>query len=216
MARHIPTDTELTISEAARVCGVNRRTLQRAIQAGRLPLTAAHRIDTADLRQAGVHRPRGTAQHRTPVAPGHRIHAALHATGGAARRRGTTGHAARPGCGAARAAANDHAHRCPLGAGAAIRRGRPAHRRVRGGRHHGDLPTVIAEALAGYLGHWAGRYGNLDDDVERAQQILALALGLHTDSMGYTMREGDMTADAIAQMLGRVLVVDLPVEEEAP
>ena len=78
------------------------------------------------------------------------------------------------------------------------------------------LATVIAEALAGYLGHWAGRYGNLDDDVERAQQILTLALGLHTDSMGYTMREGDMTAAAIAQMLGRVLVVDLLADEEAP
>ena len=78
------------------------------------------------------------------------------------------------------------------------------------------LAAVIGEALAGYLGHWAGRYGNLDDDVERAQQVLTLALGLRTDGTVYTMREGEVTADAIAQMLGRVLVVDLPADEEAP
>ena len=33
---------------------------------------------------------------------------------------------------------------------------------------------------------------------------------------GMPMPEGKMTADAIAQMLGRVLVVDLPADEEAP
>jgi hypothetical protein len=43
----------LTISDAARLCGVDRRTLQRAIQAGRLTLTPEHRLDTADLRRAG-------------------------------------------------------------------------------------------------------------------------------------------------------------------
>ena len=43
----------VTISEAPRLCGVNRRTLQRAVQAGRLPLTADHRVDTADMGQAG-------------------------------------------------------------------------------------------------------------------------------------------------------------------
>jgi hypothetical protein len=42
-----------TISEAARLCGVNRRTLQRAIQAGRLLLTVEHLVDIADLRRAG-------------------------------------------------------------------------------------------------------------------------------------------------------------------
>ena len=78
------------------------------------------------------------------------------------------------------------------------------------------LAAVIAEALAGYLGHWGGRYGNLDDDVERAQQVLTLALGQVTDGTVYTMREGEVTADAIAQMLGWVLVVDLPTDEEAP
>ena len=28
--------------------------------------------------------------------------------------------------------------------------------------------TVIADALAGYLGHWSSRWGNLDEDIERA------------------------------------------------
>jgi len=44
---------ELSISDAARLCGVNRRTLQRAVQSGRLTLTANHRVDTAALRRAG-------------------------------------------------------------------------------------------------------------------------------------------------------------------
>ena len=78
------------------------------------------------------------------------------------------------------------------------------------------LAAVIAWVLAGYLGHWGGRYGNLDDDVERAQQVLTLALGQVTDGTVYTMREGEVTADAIAQMLGWVLVVDLSTEKEAP
>ncbi|HEY5866479.1 MAG TPA: hypothetical protein VI542_13180 [Candidatus Tectomicrobia bacterium] len=43
----------LTISDAARVCGVNRSTLQRAVQAGRLSLTPDHRVDTAELLRAG-------------------------------------------------------------------------------------------------------------------------------------------------------------------
>ena len=44
---------ELTISEAAQACGVNRSTLQRAVQAGRLSLTQDHRVDTAELLRAG-------------------------------------------------------------------------------------------------------------------------------------------------------------------
>ena len=43
----------LTVSDAARRCGVTRRTLQRAIQAGRLGLTADHRLTLDTLRQAG-------------------------------------------------------------------------------------------------------------------------------------------------------------------
>ena len=44
---------ELTISEAAQACGVNRSTLQRAVQAGRLSLTQDHRVDTAELLRVG-------------------------------------------------------------------------------------------------------------------------------------------------------------------
>lgn len=76
--------------------------------------------------------------------------------------------------------------------------------------------TVIADALAGYLGHWGSRWGNLDDEIERAQQALTLALGQHTDGVVSTMREGqEVTPEAIAQMLGWVLLIDLP-EEAAP
>ena len=44
---------ELTISDAAKACGVNCSTLQRAVQAGRLSLTPDHRVDTAELLRAG-------------------------------------------------------------------------------------------------------------------------------------------------------------------
>src|SRR5262249_7669864 len=43
----------LTIAEAARRCGVACRTLQRAIRAGRLTLTADHRLTLDALQQAG-------------------------------------------------------------------------------------------------------------------------------------------------------------------
>jgi hypothetical protein len=43
----------LTIAAAARLCGVARRTVQRAIQAGRLRLTSDHRLTLEALRQAG-------------------------------------------------------------------------------------------------------------------------------------------------------------------
>jgi Recombinase len=42
-----------TISDAARHCGVDRRTLQRAIRTGRLALTAEHRLTPEALAQAG-------------------------------------------------------------------------------------------------------------------------------------------------------------------
>ena len=44
---------KLTISDAARRCGVDRRTLQRAIRTGRLTLTADHRLTPEALAQAG-------------------------------------------------------------------------------------------------------------------------------------------------------------------
>ena len=43
----------LTIAAAARHCGVARRTLQRAIQAGRLTLTPDHQLTLEALTQAG-------------------------------------------------------------------------------------------------------------------------------------------------------------------
>ena len=59
-----------TISEAARLCGVNRRTLQRAIQAGRLLLTVEHLVDIADLRRAGYSVPVSQLDHRSCNAAG--------------------------------------------------------------------------------------------------------------------------------------------------
>jgi hypothetical protein len=44
---------QLTISDAARRCGVARRTLQRAVRAGRLALTPDHRVTLAALQHAG-------------------------------------------------------------------------------------------------------------------------------------------------------------------
>jgi len=44
---------KLTISEAARVAGVARSTLQRAIRTGRLSLSPDHTVDTAELLRAG-------------------------------------------------------------------------------------------------------------------------------------------------------------------
>ena len=43
----------LTVSAAARLCGVDRRTLQRAIHAGRLPLDAQHCLSREALIAAG-------------------------------------------------------------------------------------------------------------------------------------------------------------------
>jgi hypothetical protein len=54
-----------TVSAAARLCGVDRRTLQRAIQAGRLPLVAQHCLSREALIAAGyldAVPPQGTPQ----------------------------------------------------------------------------------------------------------------------------------------------------------
>jgi hypothetical protein len=70
--------------------------------------------------------------------------------------------------------------------------------------------TIIADALAGSLGHWSSRWGNLDDEIEHAQQALVLALGNIVTPPLQTFREGqEVTAGAIATMLGWVLLVDL-------
>ena len=53
---------KLTISDAARVAGVARSTLHRAIHAGRLSVDADVRIDTAELLRAGYTLQRNTQQ----------------------------------------------------------------------------------------------------------------------------------------------------------
>src|SRR6266542_2522672 len=57
--------TVLSISEAARRCGVARTTLQRAIRAGRLALDARHAVSLEALGQAGYHAAR-TQQDAAP------------------------------------------------------------------------------------------------------------------------------------------------------
>jgi hypothetical protein len=44
---------KLTISDAARACGVARTTIQRAVKTGRLSLDAEHQVDTAELLRLG-------------------------------------------------------------------------------------------------------------------------------------------------------------------
>ena len=76
--------------------------------------------------------------------------------------------------------------------------------------------AVIADALAGYLGHWSGRYGNLDEPVARAQATLNLAVGGRGDTVYQLLPVGqEVTPTAITTMLGWVLLVDLPEEKEA-
>jgi hypothetical protein len=74
--------------------------------------------------------------------------------------------------------------------------------------------TVIADALAGYLGHWSSRWGNLDDEIEHAQQALVLALGNVVQPPMHTVVQGqEVTPQAIATMLSWVLLVDLEEDE---
>jgi hypothetical protein len=44
---------KLSITEVARACHVARTTIQRAMQAGRLSLDAAHQVDPAELLRVG-------------------------------------------------------------------------------------------------------------------------------------------------------------------
>jgi hypothetical protein len=44
---------KLTISDAARACGVARTTIQRAMKTGRLSLDAEHQVDTAEFLRLG-------------------------------------------------------------------------------------------------------------------------------------------------------------------
>jgi len=63
-----------TISDAARHCGVDRRTLQRAIRSGRLLLTPDHHLTPEALAQAG-YGPAAVSQGRGAGAP--RVYAVL-------------------------------------------------------------------------------------------------------------------------------------------
>jgi hypothetical protein len=48
-----PTGQSFTLSDAARLCGVSRTTLQRAVRAGRLRLNAEHQLEKGELIHAG-------------------------------------------------------------------------------------------------------------------------------------------------------------------
>jgi hypothetical protein len=78
--------------------------------------------------------------------------------------------------------------------------------------HHAAV--VISEALAGFLPLWGGRYGNLDNEVDRAQAALVTALGGTVYELGvYQLPIGTpITVSAIAHLIGWVLVLD--VEED--
>jgi hypothetical protein len=60
---------QLTISAAARRCGVPRSTLQRAIRAGRLSLDAQHCVNTEDLERLGYLHAPGAQQRPHADAP---------------------------------------------------------------------------------------------------------------------------------------------------
>jgi hypothetical protein len=72
--------------------------------------------------------------------------------------------------------------------------------------------VVISEALAGFLTLWSGRYGNLDNDVDRAQAALVSALGGTVYDWGeYHLPIGTpITVAAIAQMIGWVTILEIP------
>jgi hypothetical protein len=63
--------TTLTIAEAARRCGVARRTLQRAIRAGRLTLTPDHRVALDAVQQAGYVPATAPQGHASATPQGH-------------------------------------------------------------------------------------------------------------------------------------------------
>jgi hypothetical protein len=74
--------------------------------------------------------------------------------------------------------------------------------------------VIIAETLAGFLTGSGCRYGNLDDDVERAQATLIQAMGgtvLGSELGHYALPDGlPLTVEAIETMLSGLLMVDRP------
>jgi hypothetical protein len=81
--------------------------------------------------------------------------------------------------------------------------------------HHAAV--VISEALAGWLTLWSCRYDHLDEEVNDAQAVLVTALGGTVPERDvYQLTVGTpITVAAIAQLIGWVLMLDVP-EEDAP
>ncbi|SRR6266511_3666571 len=71
--------------------------------------------------------------------------------------------------------------------------------------------VIISEALAGFLTLWASRYGEMDDEVDRAQAALVTALGGTVQEPGVYQLPGGtpITVAAIARMIAFVLILDL-------
>lgn len=78
--------------------------------------------------------------------------------------------------------------------------------------------VIISEALAGFVTQWGCRYGNLDEDRDRAQAALVTALGGQVMEPGiYALRDGTpITVAAIAHLMGWVCILDVPELEEEP
>jgi hypothetical protein len=91
------------------------------------------------------------------------------------------------------------------------------------GEQTGDAETsiqavIIAEALAGFLTMWGCRYGNLDEEVDRAQAALVTGLGGVVHEPGvYAVPVGTpITAAAIAHLIGWVMILDIEEALDGP
>jgi hypothetical protein len=80
-----------------------------------------------------------------------------------------------------------------------------------GDAEHSIQAVIIAEALAGFMTMWGCRYGNLDEEVDRAQAALVTALGGMVQEAGmYALPEGTpITMAAIAHLIGWVCILDV-------
>ena len=75
-----------------------------------------------------------------------------------------------------------------------------------------SLAVVISEALAGFVTMWGCRYGNLDEDVDRAQAALVTALGVRcTNRASIPWRWAyRLTVAAVAHLIGWVMILEVP------
>ena len=70
--------------------------------------------------------------------------------------------------------------------------------------------VIIADALAGYVLGWRGRYGNLDAWTGKGSAILNLACGGQGDAVVLLVPHGvELTDEAIAELLSWALLEDL-------